>query len=254
MHVVFVIGTAGSGKSLFTANFSLFLKSKGINVACLNLDPGVENLPYTPDVDVRAYVDVFQLMEEYKLGPNGALVAACDLIAMQIDELNREVDELAPEYLIVDTPGQMELFAFRASGPLIASELKGEQKAILYLFDAVFSNNPLSFVSNMFLSAAVYVRFAIPQLNLLSKVDMLSPERVEKILDWATGVPRLEAEIAQQLSGESYLLSKDLLRLINRIGLNFSLIPVSSTDLTGYVDVHAQLQRLFAREEEESEQ
>ncbi|NIU39202.1 GTPase, partial [Candidatus Bathyarchaeota archaeon] len=89
---------------------------------------------------------------------------AADLIAEESQRLGSEIQDLKSDVVIVDTPGQMELFAFRASGPYIANELTKEPKAIIYLFDAVFSFNPLNYVSNMFLSAAVYNRFFVPQL------------------------------------------------------------------------------------------
>ncbi|RJS78636.1 GTPase, partial [Candidatus Bathyarchaeota archaeon] len=76
MFTVFFIGTAGSGKSLLTAAFSKWLKMTKQDVAVVNLDPGALTLPYSPDVDVREYIDVTNLMEEYNLGPNGALIMA----------------------------------------------------------------------------------------------------------------------------------------------------------------------------------
>ncbi len=81
-------------------------------------------------------------MDEHGLGPNGALVMAADLIAEQIETLTSEIEELNADLVLVDTPGQMELFAFRASGPYIAKELTAEPKAIIYLFDSVFSITP----------------------------------------------------------------------------------------------------------------
>jgi GTPase SAR1 family protein len=98
---------------------------------------------------------------------------AADLIADEIDNLTRDIDEAHADLVLVDTPGQMELFAFRASGPYIVNELTKENKALIYLFDAVFSANPLNYVSNMFLSAAVYNRFFVPQIHLLSKSDLI---------------------------------------------------------------------------------
>ena len=143
MPLTFVIGTAGSGKSLFTAAFAEWLKMSKQDVAVVNLDPGALKLPYQPDVDVRNYVDVGDIMEKYALGPNGALIMAADLIADEIENLTRDIEEAHADFVLVDTPGQMELFAFRASGPYIVNELTKEPKAILYLFDAVFSINPL---------------------------------------------------------------------------------------------------------------
>ncbi len=141
--LAFIIGTAGSGKSLFTAAFAEWLKMSKQDVAVVNLDPGALKLPYQPDVDVRNYVEVGDIMEKYGLGPNGALVMAADLIADEIENLTRDIDEAHADIVLVDTPGQMELFAFRASGPYIVNELTKEPKALIYLFDAVFSINPL---------------------------------------------------------------------------------------------------------------
>jgi GTPase SAR1 family protein len=131
MFIVFIIGTAGSGKSLLTASFSEWLKMSKQNVTVVNLDPGALKLPYSPDVDVRNYVNVGDLMEKYGLGPNGALIMAADLIADEIDEISREIEDLTSDIVLVDTSGQMELFAFRASGPYIATELTKEPKAII---------------------------------------------------------------------------------------------------------------------------
>ena len=143
MPLAFIIGTAGSGKSLFTAAFAEWLKMSKQDVAVVNLDPGALKLPYQPDVDVRNYVDVGDIMEKYGLGPNGALIMAADLIADEIENLTRDIEEAHADIVLVDTPGQMELFAFRASGPYIVNELTKEPKALIYLFDAVFSINPL---------------------------------------------------------------------------------------------------------------
>ena len=109
MPVAFVIGTAGSGKSLFTAAFSEWLKMSKQDVAVVNLDPGALKLPYSPDVDVRNYVDVGDIMEKYGLGPNGALIMAADLIADEIENLTRDIEEAHADIVLVDTPGQMEL-------------------------------------------------------------------------------------------------------------------------------------------------
>ena len=63
MPLAFIIGTAGSGKSHFTAAFADWLKMSKQDVAIDNLDPGALKLPYQPEVDVRNYVDVGNLME-----------------------------------------------------------------------------------------------------------------------------------------------------------------------------------------------
>ncbi len=246
MFLLFIIGTAGSGKSLLTASFANWLKIEKQKVISVNLDPGVLTLPYTPDVDVRNYVSVGAIMERYGLGPNGALVMAADLIAEETYRLKEEIEELNPDLVLVDTPGQMELFSFRASGPYIAKELTDEPKAIAYLFDSVFSANPLNYISNLFLSAAIYNRFFVSQVHVLSKCDLLAPEDVDRIVDWSSNPGTLETTIEEKLSGTSRLLSRDMMHAIYRLGLRFLLIPVSAKTNDGLINLNATLERILA--------
>lgn len=247
MFVVFIIGTAGSGKSMLTASFSEWLKISKQDVAIVNLDPGALKLPYSPDVDVRNYVDIESLMEKYDLGPNGALIMAADLIADSMEKISEEVEELKLDVVLVDTPGQMELFAFRASGPYIASELTREPKAIIYLFDAVFSIDPLNYVSNLFLSAAVYNRFLIPQVHLLSKCDLLPREDIDTIVDWSVDQNALETAIEQKLEGTKRLLSRNVMYAVYELGLSFLLIPVSAKTNEGIINFNTALERVLAK-------
>ncbi len=249
MFIVFIIGTAGSGKSLLTAVFNEWLKMSKQDVTAVNLDPGVLKLPYTPDVDVRNYVDVGDLMEKYGLGPNGALIMAADLIADEIEKISEEIEELNSDVVLVDTPGQMELFSFRASGPYIASELTREPKAIVYLFDAVFSLNPLNYVSNLFLSAAVYNRFLLPQLHLLSKCDLVPKEDVNRVTDWSADPDALERTIEEKLEGTKRLLSRNMMHAVYQLGLEFRLIPVSAKTNEGMINFNMALERILAEGE-----
>ena len=247
MFVIFIIGTAGSGKSMLTASFSEWLKISKQDVATVNLDPGVLTLPYSPDVDVRNYVDIESLMEKYDLGPNGALIMAADLIADNVEKISEEVEELKLDVVLVDTPGQIELFAFRASGPYIASELTRAPKAIVYLFDAVFSLDPLNYVSNLFLSAAVYNRFLIPQVHLLSKCDLLPKGDVDTVVDWSVNPNALETAIDQKLEGTKRLLSRNIMHAIYQLGLSFLLIPLSAKTNEGMINFNTALERILAR-------
>jgi GTPase SAR1 family protein len=246
MPITFIIGTAGSGKSLFAAAFSEWLKMSKQDVAVVNLDPGVLKLPYSPDVDIRNYVDVGDLMDKYGLGPNGALILAADLIADQVEKITRDIEEINADMILVDTPGQMELFAFRASGPYIVDELTKEPKAILYLFDSVFSINPLNYVSNMFLSAAVYNRFFHPQVHLLSKIDLLPKQQTKRIADWSADPRALEDAIEQELEGTKRLFSRNMMRAINQLGMKFLLIPMSAKTNQGLTNVNTTLERILS--------
>lgn len=246
MFIAFIIGTAGSGKSLLTAAFADWLKLAKQNVIAVNLDPGVLTLPYTPDIDIRDYIKIEQLMEQYELGPNGALIMAADLIAEETERLSEEVATFNPDIALIDTPGQMELFAFRASGPYIANELTKEPKALVYLFDSVFSSNPLNYVSNVFLATAVYNRFFTPQIHVLSKSDLLPPEDMNRIVDWSANPTTLEAAIEEKLTGTGRILSRDVVHAVYRLGLKFLLLPVSAKTNEGFVNLNTTLERILA--------
>lgn len=246
MGTVFIIGTAGSGKSLFTASFAEWLKISKQDVAIINMDPGALKLPYSPDVDIRNYVDVGIIMEKYDLGPNGALILAADLIAEKIDSINQEIETINADIILVDTPGQMELFAFRASGPYIVNELTQEPKALVYLFDSVFSLNPFNYVSNMFLSAAIYNRFFTPQLHVLSKIDLLNKEKIDQIINWSTDLDSLETSIDLGLEGTKRLFSRNMMQAICQLGLKFKLRPISAKTNEGLLDFNVYLERTLS--------
>ena len=82
----YIIGPAGSGKTTLVATTYNHLSANynSLRVITVNLDPGVRNLPYTPDVDIRDYIVLEEVMDKYGLGPNGGLVAATDLIIASI--------------------------------------------------------------------------------------------------------------------------------------------------------------------------
>ena len=88
MKVIFVTGTAGAGKSLLTSKIKEYYTKNGTFPITLNLDPGVGSLPYSPDIDVRDYIDLNTIMEKYQLGSNGSLIMANDLIATKFCKCN----------------------------------------------------------------------------------------------------------------------------------------------------------------------
>src|SRR6266849_2397243 len=235
MKIIFMVGTAGSGKSLLASRIFDYYTRNGAFVGMLNLDPAVENLPYTCDVDVRDYVDIVSIMRQYDLGPNGSIIMATDLVASRIDEIQREVDNVNPDYLIVDTPGQIELFAYRASGPFFAQNLAAEQKVMLFLHDGVLITTPTNFVSIALLASSVKLRLGLSQIN---------------VLKWSTNMASLEDAIANQADGESYTLVMNLLRSLNVGGFAQGLIPVSNATGEGMSNLQAVLSRVLNLGEE----
>jgi len=213
------------------------------------LDPGVGKLPYSPDVDVRDYVDLNSLMEQYELGSNGSLIMANDLIATKIDDIQNEIDVINPDYLIVDTPGQVELFAYRTSGPFFVKNLNAEEKVNLFLYDGTMITSPANFVSLSLLSTSIRLRLGLPTINVLTKTDLI-PDNLEKILEWSSNEYGLEDEVSKEVDGETLSLISDMLQSLNKNEFLDDLIPVSNATGEGMVNLESALSRIINLGEE----
>jgi len=246
LFFVFVVGTAGCGKSTLVDAFASWLLDHELDVATVNLDPAAVWLPYGPDVDVRDYVNVEDVMREYNLGPNGALIACADMIAAHVERIREEIVDLNPEYVLVDTPGQMELYAFRSSGPYITSSISGERTAVIFLVDSVFAERPSGLVSSLLLATSVNYRLLKPQLNVLSKADLLSPEAEERILRWMDNPVEWMDALDAEVSGLGREMNQRLCEALKDLNPTPYLLPVSSKTGKGLDELFAELQRVFA--------
>lgn len=240
MYYIFFTGTAGSGKTTLVKEFQEYLLDQELDAAIINLDPAVERLPYTPDFDVREYVDAFEVMERYGLGPNSSLIVSIDLLMTKAVEIKNEIGEIEANYVLVDTPGQVELFAYRDTGRLISSLIVGDSKAAnVFLIDSFLAKEARTYVSLLLLSSAIRFRMNLPQINVLSKIDLLTPKELEEIKKWSNG-EELVGKLGE-IDDYSFELVKTLIE-----SLDSAPIPVSSMTDEGFDELYAELQRIFA--------
>lgn len=249
MFTSFFVGTAGSGKSTLTKAYSDWLTQNNFNVVLVNLDPGVRRLPYPPDVDIRDYINLEEVMDKYDLGPNGGLIASIDMMANYVDNFKEEIEELKPTYVLVDTPGQLELFAFRSSGPLVTTAIGSEESCLVFLMDPLLSRSPSGFVSVLLLGISVQYRFNLPQINVLSKADTLKEEEIDKIIEWTNEPQKLLYAIDQETSGVRREISINLGEVITSCGLFNEILPISSMTLEGLDNLYAVIERIYTDRE-----
>lgn len=246
----YFIGTAGSGKSTLTGEMKEYVVNRNPETSAitLNLDPGVRVMPYTPDIDIRDYIILEEIMDEYALGPNGGLILASDLMVNYLDDLKDEIDEYNPDWIFVDTAGQLELFAFRETGPLIASTLGfGDiQRSVSFLFDSNLVLRPNGFISTLLLAASVQFRFQkIPLVNILSKVDLIDEDQIDMIINWSSDFKALEDSTSEREKGLIRELSMLLSEVFIQMGSTSELIPCSVREERGLDLLFGQLQRVF---------
>ncbi|MDD1775933.1 MAG: ATP/GTP-binding protein [Candidatus Methanomethylicus sp.] len=244
MKFTFLMGTAGSGKSAMTLSLAERMQSSEVDVATLNLDPGVRWLPYTPDVDIRDFINYDRLVDEYKLGPNGALVASVDAAVNHIDEMRSELEKLCPEYVIVDTPGQMELFAYRDAGAIIARTLSEKEHSIIFLADSLFLNRSSDFVSILLLSYSIQTRFRAPQINCISKVDLMPKSLYDKGILWTNDPDLLLEEFIAETPDLKSEIARRMLEALVDLDALGEFIFTSSNTGEGLDDLYAQIQRV----------
>jgi GPN-loop GTPase len=242
LNVVFVTGTAGAGKSLLTASLLSWYHEKSQNAIAVNLDPGVVALPYEPDVDVRTMIDIQEVMQKYSLGPNGALIFASDLIASKLPELQDDIDSSNADFVVVDTPGQVELFAFRESGPYVARGLRADSKAVLFLIDSLVASSPTNFLSLLLLSTSVQLRMELPLLQVLSKTDLA--RNATEIVKWGGDAYQFEEALSKTKSGESYTFYTQVFRALKNASISTGLFPVSGYTRDGFISLVGELSRI----------
>ena len=252
--VVFVVGTAGAGKSSLVTAFQRWARFLEVDVMAINLDPGAERVHYDPEFDVRDLVSLSDVMSEYDLGPNGAQILAADLVASQAEDVFEEIEGLSGDMLIVDTPGQVELFAFREASSHLVEVIGQGRACLVFLFDPMLSRTPSGFVSQMLLSSIVHFRLGLPTANFLSKTDLLEPDELEKILDWGDNLDILEValyEESEQQSNDAKSGSQRAefaigqLRMMQNAAIQPGLIPLSSEVEDGLADVLTFAQSIF---------
>uniref|UniRef100_A0A8C3UF26 GPN-loop GTPase n=1 Tax=Catharus ustulatus TaxID=91951 RepID=A0A8C3UF26_CATUS len=149
---VLVLGMAGSGKTTFVQRLAAHLHGQRCPPYVINLDPAVHSLPFPANIDIRDTVKYKEVMKQYGLGPNGGIVTSLNLFATRFDQVMKFIEKRqnASKYVIIDTPGQIEVFTWSASGTIITEALASSfPSVVVYVMDTSRSTNPITFMSNM---------------------------------------------------------------------------------------------------------
>ncbi|MBO4798619.1 MAG: ATP/GTP-binding protein [Candidatus Methanomethylophilaceae archaeon] len=245
MKNLFFVGTAGSGKSTLVGAYRQWLEGAGVDAIVVNMDPGAESLPYDPDIDIREWISLSDVMGEYGLGPNGAQIVAADLMAVNIEKMTSVFSEYDTDYVLIDTPGQLELFAFRESSNITVDAFGKEDSMLVYLSDPSLCKTPNGFVSAMVLGALVQFRLQLPMINMLSKSDTLSEADERRMLDWYSLPDVLYGDLLDADSMPQTVVGMELFKAMENTGIFGEIRSVSSQDETGLEDIYAASQLIF---------
>lgn len=215
-----VVGMAGSGKSSLVSRLVSQASEKRWPYRAMNLDPAVRTLAFTADLDIRDTVSYSRIMEEYRLGPNGAILTALNLFAAQFERVLEYIEQACsrteaassedksghprrapPRYIFFDTPGQIEAFTWSASGMIVTETLAAAAEyptVLLFVVDIPRCvQNVLTFTSNMLYACSMLYRSRIPLIIVWNKQDCVPVDDAARLESWMRDFESFDAELEQ---------------------------------------------------------
>ncbi|KAA1071362.1 ATP binding protein, variant 2 [Puccinia graminis f. sp. tritici] len=221
-YAVLVCGPAGSGKSTFSSTLITHAQTIGRPIHLFNLDPAAEEFEYEPSIDIRDLISLEDVMEELELGPNGGLVYCFELsqtldrsesknqvngdfllifryLLKNLDWLQENLNSYDDDFLIIDCPGQIELYTHFNIMQKIVQVLTMEfdfRLCATYLLESNFIADRPKFFSGVLSATSAMINLEIPHINVLSKMDLfktgrtaagtiaqIGPKELERYLD-----------------------------------------------------------------------
>ncbi len=224
---VLLVGPAGSGKSTFAKEFSSFLTENGHDAKVVNLDPASDPI-YEACRNLRDFVKTEEIMKEFKLGVNGALIKSMEIATGYLDEVIVE-----GEYVIYDTPGQMELFLYTDFGERLVEKLRGFTVGV-FLIDSCLATSVEKFAACIGQAVVVTLKFTIPFVTMFTKADVC---KAMELSEARKEISKAEGVIAEVL--ENFMNFVDATTLSQRV------IRVSSKNRLGFDEVLDVLHEVF---------
>lgn len=192
-----VIGPPGSGKTTYCGKVYTFYKDKlNRDVAVVNLDPANENMNYKPQIDIMQLITVEDAMTSLNLGPNGALMYCMEYLEENFDWLLNQLILVKNCYLIIDMPGQVELYTHHSSIKNIFAKFEklNYHFCAVHMVDSHYCSDPTKFISTLLLSLSTMMQIGLPHVNVLSKADLMkkNSSKLDFGIDFYTDVLDLD--------------------------------------------------------------
>jgi GPN-loop GTPase len=224
-----VFGSAGTGKSTYCKAIQDHGAVVGRTIRVGSLDPAAENFKYSKSFDIRDLISVDDVMEELQFGPNGALIYCMEFLIQNLEWLQEQLDSfLEDDYLIIDCPGQLELFThlpiFKSIVHILSNN--GWNVCGVYLIDAVFLTDASKFIAANLMTLSCMIHLEIPYINLLSKVDLIDMNSILHYLSPNSQDLIQELNLLKNISKKYRLLNTILAEILDDYDM-VTFLPVS---------------------------
>ncbi|KIV78766.1 hypothetical protein PV11_06378 [Exophiala sideris] len=253
---VVCVGMAGSGKTTFMQRINNYLHVNKKKPYVLNLDPAVLNVPFQPNIDIRDSINYKEVMKQYNLGPNGGILTSLNLFATKIDQIINLLEKRAnpppdskvppPKHFLVDTPGQIEVFVWSASGSILLESLASSFPTVIaYIIDTPRTSSTSTFMSNMLYACSILYKTKLPMILVFNKTDVQDAEFAR---EWMTDFEKFQEALHEEESkgvfgGEGFGGSGYMGSLLNSMSLmleefysHLNMVAVSSMTGDGIDD------------------
>ncbi|XP_018611040.1 GPN-loop GTPase 3 [Scleropages formosus] len=232
-----VMGPAGSGKSTYCSTLVQHAETIGRSVQVVNLDPAAEHFHYPVMADIRELIQVDDVMEDDSLrfGPNGGLVFCMEYFANNFDWLEECLGHVDDDYILFDCPGQIELYTHLPVMKQLVEKLQQWEFRVcgVFLVDSQFMVETFKFISGVLAALSAMTSLEIPQVNIMTKMDLLSH--------------KAKKEIEKYLDPDMYSMMED-----NALGLRSKKFKKLTKAICGLIDDYSMVRFLpFDRTDEE---
>ncbi|XP_014552688.1 hypothetical protein COCVIDRAFT_19263 [Bipolaris victoriae FI3] len=201
----------------------------------INLDPAVHHVPFTPNIDIRDSVNYKEVMKQFNLGPNGGILTSLNLFSTKIDQVigllekrtqppppakepepstvefmtsggkdkqAAPVQQAQVKHILVDTPGQIEVFVWSASGEILLSSLASTFPTVIaYIIDTPRTTSTSTFMSNMLYACSILYKTKLPMILVFNKTDAQNAQFAK---DWMTDFEAFQTALRNEEEGGTF--------------------------------------------------
>ncbi|KAL2756505.1 hypothetical protein ACRALDRAFT_2087883, partial [Sodiomyces alcalophilus JCM 7366] len=257
------VGMAGSGKTTFMRRINSYLHGQNDPPYIINLDPAVLNVPFESNIDIRDSVNYQEVMKQYNLGPNGGILTSLNLFATKVDQIVNLLEKRTTpdpsnpqkkpvQHILVDTPGQIEVFVWSASGTILLESLASSFPTVIaYIIDTPRTASTNTFISNMLYACSILYKTKLPMILVFNKTDVQDASFAK---EWMTDFEAFQAAVQEEQFGDGmgeggpggsgYIssLTSSMSLVLEEFYSHLSFVPVSSRLGTGMEEFFAAVQ------------